>query len=145
MDDIKIVRLQTGEDVIASYTTDKEGFVFLSNPMVFMVKRNMTTKSSVFLTHWLPIDVIDKNVAQITKDDILCLITPTEQFKQYYFKMIFEEYHGEGSYDGPDNFIDNNSDDEFEDELLNDIYEDDYEQEEQELSSIFVDGNKTKH
>jgi hypothetical protein len=74
----------------------------------------MSTKSSVFLTHWLPIDVIEKNVAQVTKDDILCLITPTEQFKQYYFKMIFEEYHGEGSYDGPDDLIEQSlSDDDY--------------------------------
>lgn len=138
MDDIKIVRLQSGEDVIASYTTDKEGFVFLSNPMVFLVKRNLNTKSSVFLTHWLPIDVIERNVAQITKDDILCLITPTEQFKQYYFKMIFEEQNGEGSYDGPNDLIEGLSDE------LQD-YEDDYSEEEQELASMYIEGNKTKH
>lgn len=141
MDNIKIIRLQSGEDVIASYTEDKEGFVFLSNPMLFIVKRNMNTKSSVFLSHWLPIDVIENNVAQITRDDILFLINPTEQFKQYYFKMIFEEYNGEGSYEGPDDFLDDNSDD---------LYDDDYteyndEEEQQEVFSIFIEGNKTKH
>ena len=139
MDDIKIIRLQTGEDVIASYTTDKEGFVFLSNPMVFLVKRNISAKSSVFLTNWLPVDVIERNVAQITKDDILCLVTPTEQFKQYYFKMIYEEQNGEGSYDGPSDLIEDLSDE------SQDYYEDDYSEEEQELSSMYIEGNKTKH
>lgn len=139
MDDIKIVRLQTGEDVIASYTTDKEGFVFLLNPMVFIVKRTESTKSSIFLSHWLPIDVLEKNVAQITKDDILCILEPTDEFKQYYFKVIFEEYHGEDSFGDSDSLIDDYDD--------YDVFEDDYteSEEEEQIPSILVEGNKTKH
>lgn len=139
MDDIKIVRLQTGEDVIASYTTDKEGFVFLSNPMVFIVKRTESTKSSIFLSHWLPIDVLEKNIAQITKDDVLCVLQPSEEFKHYYFKVIFEEHNGEGSYENPNDLMD------MYDEY--DVFEDDYteSEEEEELPSILIEGNKTKH
>lgn len=98
------------------------------------------------LTHWLPIDVIERNVAQITKDDVLCLITPTEQFRQYYYKMIYEEYHGEGSYDGPENLIEESLSGDF-DEFEDELYEDDYtnEEEQEEFNSILIEGNKTKH
>jgi hypothetical protein len=135
MNDIKIIRLQSGEDIVASYTTDKEGLVFISNPMVFIVRKNDEFKSSVFLTSWLPIDLIEKNVAQITKDDILTILEPSEEFKQYYFKMVFEGYHGEGTYDGSSDLTRNAS--------KHDLFYDDYDYENDEVPSMEVEGTKT--
>lgn len=153
MDDIKIVRLQTGEDVVASYTTDQDGLVFLSNPMVFVVKRTSQSQCSIFLTSWLPIDVVENNVAQITKDDILCIFTPTEQFKKYYFKMIFEAQSGIGSFDGPisDDSEYSDAEDYDDEDDDNDIFfesdfsEDDEEGLEQDSEAIYIEGNDTLH
>jgi hypothetical protein len=157
MDDIKIVRLQTGEDVVASYTTDQDGLVFLSNPMVFVVKRTSQSQCSIFLTSWLPIDVVEKNVAQITKDDILCIFTPTEQFKKYYFKMIFEAQNGVGSFDGPISDDEDYSESEFDEDVDYDdgdeldvffepeFLDDNEEAIEHDSDSFYIEGNETLH
>ena len=45
MDNIKIIRLQSGEDIIASYKeSDGEGTVLLGNPMTLMFKRLPTVR-----------------------------------------------------------------------------------------------------
>jgi hypothetical protein len=95
MDRIKIIRLQSGEDVICEYSEGDDGFVTLSNPFAFIIRRDRDFKCSIFITPWLPIDVIEKNVAQIFTSDILTIMTPVQLIKDYYHKMVFEYYNGE--------------------------------------------------
>lgn len=94
MDKIKIVRLQSGEDVLCEYTEGDDGFVTLSNPFCFIIRRSDEYKSKILMTPWLPIDVIERNVADIYTTDVLTIMTPTQLVKDYYHKMVFEYYNG---------------------------------------------------
>ena len=64
-DTVKIVRLNSGEDVIASLAySANSSFTTLNNPMSLIFKR--TAKGTVMMmVPWLPIEVINDNIATI--------------------------------------------------------------------------------
>jgi len=88
LEGIKIVRLQSGEDIIAGYSgnTDTK-IVILDNPMHLIFKR--TSQGTVMMMlPWLPIELIKDNIATIESDDILTIIDPKEDLKEYYANVI---------------------------------------------------------
>ena len=55
MDNVKIIRLQSGEDIIANYKEDDEsGIVLVNRPMILFFKRLPTGKSVMMMGPWLP-------------------------------------------------------------------------------------------
>lgn len=89
---IKIVRLQSGEDVMATCLQDEEhGTVLLDNPMHIIFKRLPTTGQTVMMMMpWLPIEVIKDNSAIIYDSDILTFIEPREDLVDYYASAVVE-------------------------------------------------------
>lgn len=88
---VKIVRLQTGEDILAGFTDDPESdLVMLDNPMHLIFKR--TTQGTVMmLLPWLPIELIKSNIATIYTADILTTIEPKETLVEYYDNLVQHE------------------------------------------------------
>lgn len=83
---IKIIRLQSGEDIIAHYSEDGE-IAMVSDPMTMIVKR--TTQGSVmFLLPWLPVELIKENLATIYLTDILTTVEPKDEMIEYYGNAI---------------------------------------------------------
>lgn len=80
--EIKIVRLRTGEDIVAGYTTDSTNTV-LDNPMHLIFKRT-DSGTAMLLVPWLPIELIKTNSAKILTKEILTIIEPLEAFVTYY-------------------------------------------------------------
>jgi hypothetical protein len=89
MEQVKLIRLKTGEDVI-SYIEDYEpGKVILRSPMAVIVKMDMRTeKQTVLMDHWLPITVIKENEAVIYSSEILTAVDPSAEFSEYYENAI---------------------------------------------------------
>ena len=59
-DEVKILRLVTGEDIICNYYKVSTDSYVVTDPMMLIVKfkgRN----SSVIMEHWLPVEVIKNN------------------------------------------------------------------------------------
>ena len=88
---VKIVRLQSGEDIIASIIEDDESeMVMLNNPMHLIFKR--TSQGTVMMMlPWLPIELIKDNMATIYSSDILTMIDPKDALIEYYGNMINTE------------------------------------------------------
>jgi hypothetical protein len=88
---VKIVRLQSGEDIIASIIEDDESeMVMLNNPMHLIFKR--TSQGTVMMMlPWLPIELIKDNMATIYSSDILTMIDPKDALVEYYGNMINTE------------------------------------------------------
>ena len=79
---VKIIRLQSGEDIIAGYIEDEET-ALLYNPLHMIVKR--TTQGSVMLMlPWLPVEMIKENVSSIYLTDILTIVDPKDSAVEYY-------------------------------------------------------------
>jgi hypothetical protein len=90
MDNIKIVRLQSGEDVIANYTDDEEGSITLVNPMSLMFKRMPTGRAVMMMSPWLPLELVEDNVACIYAQDILSVFQPKQSIIDYYNTTVTE-------------------------------------------------------
>ena len=88
---VKIVRLQSGEDIIASIIEDDASeMVMLNNPMHLIFKRTSQGTMMVMLP-WLPIELIKDNMATIYSSDILTMIDPKDALVEYYGNMINTE------------------------------------------------------
>ena len=86
---IKIVRLHSGEDIIATYSeTDDE--VTLNNPMHIFFKRIPTGQTVMMMMPWLPVEIIKENSALIYSSDILTIIEPKDDLIDYYGEVVIE-------------------------------------------------------
>jgi hypothetical protein len=121
MDNIKIVRLQSGEDVIADYTqVEGDSSVLLTNPMCLIFKRMPTGRAVMLMSPWLPLELVEKNEAWLFEADILTIIQPKSQIIDYYTNtvkeveedMLQEEMHGQSLTDITDEFDDEMSEEE---------------------------------
>ena len=91
MDNIKIVRLQSGDDIIANYTEDEEsGLVRLERPMALFFKRLTSGKSMMMMSPWLPLELIKENSADLYSQDILTVIEPRQSLIEYYTTAMDE-------------------------------------------------------
>lgn len=85
---IKIVRLQSGEDIIANYYTDEESsLVLLDRPMHVIFKRLPTGKTIMMMMPWLPLELIKENNALIDLSDVLTVLEPREELVSYYIQI----------------------------------------------------------
>ena len=85
---VKIVRLQSGEDIIASIIEDDESeMIMLDNPMHLIFKRTSQGTMMVMLP-WLPIELIKDNIATIYSSDVLTIVDPKDALVEYYGNMI---------------------------------------------------------
>ena len=93
---IKIVRLQSGEDVICNYYADEEnGQVLLGDPMHLIFKRMPTGKTVMVMMPWLPMEIIKDNSALIYDSDILTIVDPKDELIHYYNQNVFYSLEAE--------------------------------------------------
>jgi hypothetical protein len=91
MDNIKIVRLQSGEDIIADYLEDTEGStILLTNPMSLMFKRLPTGKAVMLMSPWLPLELVENTSARLFSQDVLTIFEPKAQLIEYYNTTVIE-------------------------------------------------------
>ena len=112
---IKIVRLQSGEDIIADCTAIEDSdTVLLNRPMHIVFKRVSTGKSVMMMMPWLPIELIKENSAIIYEADILTVIDPKDDLVEYYSNAVCDEdvKHATESSIRPQLFDEYNNDDE---------------------------------
>lgn len=101
---IKIIRLNTGEDVIANCVDDEANTrLHLGNPMSVIVKRvTEANKAMLIMMPWLPLEIIEEDSASINYQDIITIIEPKQSFIEYYsntveqYKAIIEMNQDEG-------------------------------------------------
>ena len=88
---IKIVRLQSGEDIIADFIEDNDNdTVLLDNPMHIIFKRIPTGQTVMMMMPWLPLEIIKDNSAMIYTNDILTIINPKDELIKYYGDVVVE-------------------------------------------------------
>ena len=85
---IKIVRLKSGEDIIANVDNDIDRErVVLYYPMSFhIVDRSKMTQ--IILAHYLPYQLIEEDMCIMDSRDVLFYLDPNDSFKQYYVESV---------------------------------------------------------
>lgn len=82
---VKLLRLQSGEDIIADIIEDEQhDAVLVSNPMTVIFKRLPTGRAVMMMAPWLPIELIEVNAATLYTADILTIIEPKASMIEYY-------------------------------------------------------------
>lgn len=88
-DNIKLFRLQTGEDIVSKYTINSDTVIF-DNPMHLIFKRTLD-KTIMFLIPWLPTEVLKNSTASISIGDIITSVEVKDNLLDYYNKTVIEE------------------------------------------------------
>lgn len=90
--EIKILRLTTGEDIIGSCVYDtSNNCVEIFNPMTVLIKRLPNSKQTMlFVSPWLPVEILEEDNASIDVSDIITILNPNENFKDYYSNAVVE-------------------------------------------------------
>jgi predicted transcriptional regulator len=87
--DIKIMRLVTGEDIIAECEETEDGKWILHNPMV-VICRNSMGQRVMMMAPWLPLELIELNSAMIYADDVITIMSPKQEMIEYYDNLVDE-------------------------------------------------------
>lgn len=89
---VKILRLNTGEDIIGSVLMDdKHRYVSIENPMRVVVKRIVAKgQTTLLMAPWLPIELLMDNFATIDYSNILTIVDPKPMFSEYYNNTVLE-------------------------------------------------------
>jgi len=89
MEAVKLIRLKSGEDIIAYIEqVDKMNFI-IREPMVVLSKQDFKNgKHVIMMDHWLPVPLIQHNEAFITESEIVTMLEPTSKFSEYYENAV---------------------------------------------------------
>ena len=89
MHNVKIIRMQTGEDIMASMIGEEEDeTVLLADPMRLIYRRLPTGQTVLMMMPWLPVELIKDNSALIYNTDIITIIDPKDSMVQYYDNLV---------------------------------------------------------
>jgi len=86
-DEVKILRLVTGEDIICNYYKVSNDSYVVADPMMLIVKfkgRN----SNIIMEHWLPVEVIKSNEVLINPRDVVAMFDPKDSLAEYYTNLV---------------------------------------------------------
>jgi len=86
--DVKIVRLTSGEDLIAGLI-EADGTYYLKSPMIFILKDTGRT-FALMLQNWLPVQIMKMNESVLKSKDVLFVAEPEENFAEYYLNQVQE-------------------------------------------------------
>ena len=91
MHNVKIIRMQTGEDVMASMIgEEEEETVLLADPMRLIYRRMPTGQTVLMMMPWLPVELIKDNNALVYNSDIVTIIDPKESMIEYYENLVIK-------------------------------------------------------
>ena len=89
MHNIKLIRMQTGEDIVASmYEEENSDMIQLDEPMRLVFRRMPTGQTMMMMMPWLPIELIKVNSANVYATDIITVVEPKEEMIQYYGRLV---------------------------------------------------------
>lgn len=122
MENIKIVRLKNGEDIVGQLfdyldTDGKIESYDVIEPMTVDLEYR-GKEAGLIMRHWLPVQLVKHNEINIKQQDVLCLLEPSDDFAEYYVNTV-EKIHDLLK---ARNLVDELSDDEIED--IMDAYDD---------------------
>jgi hypothetical protein len=90
MDNVRIIRLKDGEDIITSYHLNSNGIIEMYDPMTLFYKRLSAGKSMLLMSPWLPMELVQTNSACISMNEVLTIIEPRTSLIEYYNNAVVE-------------------------------------------------------
>jgi len=89
MHNVKLIRMQTGEDIMASMLDQEDtDQIQINDPMRIVFRRTPTGQTVMMMMPWLPVELIKQNTAMICPSDIITIVEPKETMIRYYDKLV---------------------------------------------------------
>ena len=89
MHNVKLIRMQSGEDIMASmFEDDNSDQIQLNDPMRIVFRRLPTGQTVMMMMPWLPVELIKENSAMIYYSDIVTVVEPKESMIRYCDKLV---------------------------------------------------------
>ena len=88
MHNVKLIRMQSGEDIMASLVEHEDDTVELNDPMRLVFRRMPTGQTIMMMMPWLPIELIQVNSATVYISDIVTTVEPKAAMVEYYGKLV---------------------------------------------------------
>jgi hypothetical protein len=89
MHNVKLIRMQTGEDIMASmFEQENSDQIQINDPMRIVFRRLPTGQTVMMMMPWLPVELIKENIAMIYSTDIITVVEPKESMIRYYDKLV---------------------------------------------------------
>jgi hypothetical protein len=129
---VKIIRLNTGEDIMGSVLMDdKHRYVSIENPMRVILKRMADKNQTMLLmAPWLPVELLIDNFATIDYRNIVTVVDPKPSFSEYYINTVGQFNEKLGSQEM--------------EEIDCGTYEDEEEDDDDEVQRALVESKKAK-
>lgn len=84
---IQIIRLKNGEDIIGEVFEDIRDELEIDCPMTVDLEYH-GNQSGLVMAHWLPVQLIEKNMVKIKSCDVLTRFYPNNEFAEYYTNTV---------------------------------------------------------
>jgi hypothetical protein len=89
MHNVKLIRMQSGEDIMASmFENEDSDQIQINDPMRIVFRRLPTGQTVMMMMPWLPVELIKENSAMIYYSDIITVVEPKESMIRYYDKLV---------------------------------------------------------
>ena len=89
MHNVKLIRMQSGEDIMAStFEQEDSDQIQVNDPMRIVFRRLPTGQTVMMMMPWLPVELIKENMAMIYYSDIVTVVEPKESMIRYYDKLV---------------------------------------------------------
>jgi hypothetical protein len=86
MDNIKIIKLHNGIDLIANVSMNNDHYL-LEEPMEFDLEYRQASPGLI-MRHWLPVQLLKQNEIEIKNEDVLSVLEPNVDFCEYYLNTV---------------------------------------------------------
>lgn len=83
METIQVIKLYNGDEIIG-FTEDVDNKLLVRHAFQFFLKVDKNGLHNISMDYWLPEPVIKSGLAIITKDKIIAIMEPSDDFKEYY-------------------------------------------------------------
>jgi len=90
MENIKIVRLKNGEDIVGQIYDTNDSYDVIEPMTVDVEYRGK--EAGLIMRHWLPVQLVKHNEISIKHSDVLCVLEPSDDFAEYYVNTV-EKIH----------------------------------------------------
>ena len=89
MHNVKLIRMQSGEDIMASmFEQEDSEQIQLNDPMRLVFRRMPTGQTVMMMMPWLPVELIKENSALVYTSDSVTVIEPKEAMIRYYDRLV---------------------------------------------------------
>lgn len=83
MEKIQVIKLYNGDEIIG-FTEDFGDKILIKKAFQFFLKMDRNGSHNVAMDNWLPVPLVKNNEATLSRKEIIAVMEPSDDFKEYY-------------------------------------------------------------